>query len=132
MKKRVRIAISLVLLLGTLMANLAIAQAGEIQPRLAGVSTLSSALEISSKGAATCKGKVILQSGYTAEVEVELQRDGTTIKTWADSGSGTLSVGGVYYVVSGHDYVVSTFAMVYDKDGRLVSSGSKDSVEWSY
>lgn len=130
MKKHTRTAMALLLLVGALMANFATAQAVEL--RYAGVSRISSTLNISSSGAASCSGQAIIRSGYTADLTVELQQDGTTIKTWTDSGSGTLSAGGTYYVTSGHDYIVVTTATVYDSNGNYVESPSGNSPTKSY
>lgn len=130
MKKQTRIAMALLLLVGVLVANFATAQAAE--PRYAGVARISSTLNISKSGAASCSGQVVLWSGYTADLTVELKRDGTTIKTWTNSGSGTVSAGGTYYVASGHDYVVTTTATVYDSNGQWVESPSLDSVKKAY
>lgn len=130
MKKHTRTAISLLLLLGALMANFATAHA--VEPRYIGVAQLSATLNISSNGAASCGGKAILWNGYTVDVKVELKQDGTTIKTWTSSGSGIVSAGGTYYVTSGHEYVVITTATVYDSDGNIVETPSKDSVKSSY
>lgn len=130
MKKHVRFAISLVLLLGVLVACLATAQA--VEPRYIGIHQLYSTLDISSRGAAFCEGEIELQSGYTASLKVELKQDGVTIKTWNNSGSGNFTAGGTYYVQSGHDYVVKTTATVYDSNKRVVEVPSTDSDSWSY
>lgn len=132
MKKRLISVIFVLLLMGALMANAAAAYGSEIQPRIIGVSYVTSTLEISSRGAAKCKGTVELQSGYTADISVELQRDGSTIKSWTNSGSGTVSAGGTYYVMSGHDYVVTTSVTVRDSNNKIVSWGSQDSLEQHY
>lgn len=115
-----------------LLSHLTIVQAAGIQPRYTGIFQLRSTLNISTNGAASCTGKVSLRNGYTADVTVELKQDGRTIKTWTKSGEEVVSAGGTYYVVSGHDYVVTTTASVYDEDGALVESPSLDSVERHY
>lgn len=130
MKKHTRTAISLLLLLGALMANFATVQA--VEPRYTGVTQISSTLNISNSGAASCSGKVKLRNGYTADLTVELKQDGETIKTWTSSGSGTVTAGGTYYVMSGHDYIVTTTATVYDSNNKLVESPSTDSLKSSY
>lgn len=130
MKKCIRSAISLVLLVGLLGASLATAHA--LEPRYTGISQISANLSISSGGAATCKGTVIVDSGYTADVKVELKQDGTTIKTWTDSGSGIIRISELRYVESGHKYIVKTSATVYDSNGKVVQKPYKDSVEMSY
>lgn len=73
-----------------------------------------------------------LWDDYTADVTVELKRDGITIKTWTASGSEVISAGGTYYVTSGHEYVVTTTATVYDSNGKIVESPSKDSPSKNY
>lgn len=130
MKKRIHLAISLVLLLGVLMATFAPALA--VEPRYTGISYLDASLTISSDGAASCNGKVTVRSGYTADVKVELKQDGTTIKTWTDSGSGTIRVGGTYYVMSGHEYIVKTTATVYDSNHQKIETPYKNSEKTSY
>jgi len=137
MKRNVQKAISLLLLMGTLATNFMTVQATNIQaaniePRYIGIAQLRSSLNISSGGAASCTGKVILWDDYTADLTIELKQDGTIIKTWTKSGSGVVSGGGTYYVASGHDYVVTTTVAVYDKDGRVVETPSKDSPESHY
>ncbi len=130
MKRQIRFAISLVLLVGVLMANFVTALA--IEPRFTGIAQLFSRLSISADGAATCKGEVELRSGYSADLTVELKRDGTTIKTWTSSGSSYVSAGGTYFVTSGHNYVVTTTATVYKSNGQWVESPSRDSIEKYY
>lgn len=130
MKKHTRSAILLLLLFGTLMASFVTAQA--VEPRYTGVAQIYSTLNISNSGAASCSGKVVLWNGYTADLTVELKQDGNTIKTWKSSGSGTVTAGGTYYVMSGHDYIVTTSATVYDSDGNNVCTPSTDSPKSSY
>lgn len=132
MKRNVQKAISLLLLLGALVTNFVAVQAEEIEPRYTGIAQLKSSLNISSGGAASCTGKAILWDDYTVDLTIELKQDGTTIKTWTKSGSGVVSGGGTYYVASGHDYIVVTTATVYDKDGNVVGTPSKDSPESHY
>lgn len=112
MKKNIRSAISLVLLLGVLITSAATAQA--VQLRYIGISQVYSSLEIDSAGAASCGGDVEVRSGYTVDLKVELKQDGVTIKTWTDSGSGNVTAGGTHYVKTGHNYIVKTTATVYD------------------
>lgn len=130
MKKHTQTAISLILLLGALMTNFATVQA--VEPRYTGLTLISSTLNISTSGAASCSGKVKLRNGYTADLIVELKQDGETIKTWKSSGSGTVTAGGTYYVKSGHDYIVTTTATVYDSNDTVIETPSADSLESSY
>ncbi len=130
MRKHIRPAISLMLLLGVVMSTFVSAQA--VEARYTAITSLSSTLQISSTGAATCNGDVELWDGYTVDLKVELRQDGVTIKTWTDSGSGKANAGGTYFVTSGHNYLVVTTATVYDGNGRWVESPSKNSVVSSY
>ncbi len=127
MKKNI---LSLIVLFGVLMSVFMTAHA--IEPRYVAITSLSSTLNISSAGAAECTGNVEMWDGYTADLKVELKRDGTTIKTWTDSGSGEVSAGGTYYVTSGHDYIVVTTATVYNRSGRWIESPTCDSDKQHY
>lgn len=135
MRKRIVSSLfAMALLVSVLSASYVTALAAEttqIEPRYTGISGLISSLTISANGGASCGGKVIARSGYTVDVTVELKQDGTTIETWTASGSGVVSAGGTYFVMSGHDYVVTTTVDVY-KGGTLIESPSKDSPESSY
>ncbi|WP_352415137.1 hypothetical protein [Oscillibacter ruminantium] len=134
-QKVIRSVLAMALLVSVLSVNILSVSAagmGQGELRYTGVSTLISNLDISSGGAASCKGTAAVRSGYTADLTVELQRDGTTIKTWTNSGSGTLNAGGTYYVTSGHDYIVVTTAKVSDSNGNPVESPSLESKVKSY
>ena len=130
MKKHIRPTILMLLAVSMLMAGFTTAQA--VEPRYTGITRINSTLTISAKGAARCTGEIMLRPGYTADLTVELKQDGTIIKTQTGTGSGTISAGGTYFVTSGHDYVVTTTATVYDSNGKIVESPSKDSAEVSY
>lgn len=132
MKKKVRSTILAILALGMLLSSISIVQASTIEPRYTGLINLKGSLTISAQGKATCDGTVYLESGYTVDLKVELTRDGTTIKTWLNSGSGTVSAGGIYYVTPGHTYVVTATATVYNANGRVVETQSHSSQERSY
>lgn len=131
-KKTIRSAITMLLLVGIFAANLVSAHAIQIQPRYTGISDMFSSLTVSSSGAAKCTGSVEVRSGYTVNLTVELKQDGTSIKEWTSSGSGTVSAGGTYYVKSGHDYVVTTTAEVCDSKGNVIETPSKDSLTSFY
>lgn len=132
MKKFARSSLSLLLLLSIFVASIGAVQAAQVEPRYTGVARISSNLIISESGAATCGGSAALRSGYTADLTVELKRDGTTIKTWATSGSTFLHISETYYVTPGHTYVVTTTVTVYDSNGKIVESPSIDSRERQY
>lgn len=128
MKKHIRSAILLVLLLGILVVT-----AYAVEPRYTGISRMTSTLTISETGAASCKGSTLVRSGYTADIKVELKQDGTTIQTWTNSGSsGTITAGGTRYVTSGHSYVVTTTVTVYNSNNQIIETPSTDSAKQSY
>lgn len=127
MRKTARAALASFLLFGILLTNIASAQEATITPRHTGIFNVSSRLTISNSGCARCTGVTVLKAGYTASIKVELKQDGSTIKTWTNSGSDTVDAGGIYYVKSGHTYVVTTTATVYDSDGKFVEKPSQDS-----
>lgn len=120
------------ILVSSLVVSVPAAQATIMLPMYVGIGKLSSGLSISTSGEATCSGMVVLRSGYTVDLDVELKRDGVTIQTWSSSGSGIVSAGDSHYVTSGHEYVVTTTALVYDINGNVVENPSKDSITKSY
>ena len=130
MKRYIRSALSIILLLGALIVNLAPAQA--VEPRFAVVTDLVASLSVSSSGKASCSGAVYVDEGYTVDLKMELKQDGTTIKTWTNSGSGMVRVSGNYYVTSGHNYMVVTTATAYTSSGQWVESQVKNSDEKHY
>lgn len=132
MKRRICTTIWLFLLFGVLMVNFAAAQENQIEPRYVGIDSIYSALDISSSGKATCTGRVVVKSGYTADVTVELQQDGSTIKTWTDSGAGFIRISKTHYVSSGHGYTVKTSATIYDSNEKIVATMSDTSEEKTY
>ena len=108
------------------------ASATEISPRYIGIYQLNAEVTVSSSGRAECHGYVAVRDDYSADLTVELQRDGRTIKSWNDSGSGSISVFEPYYVTPGHDYQVVVSADVYNSQGRLVETLIKGSNVVSY
>lgn len=133
MKKKAIRFISLSLALACIMTTLCIgASADEIEPRYTGIYALSADLNVNSSGRADCYGYVKTRSGYSADLTVELQRDGRTIKSWSDSGSGTITISESYYVTSGHDYQVVVSANVYNAQGTLLEAPSTASIAVSY
>lgn len=103
-----------------------------IQPRYTGIFQFAVDLDISSSGYASCYGYVAPSSGYSVDLTMELQRDGTTIKSWTDSGSTTFSIDKGYYVTKGHDYQVVLTADVKNSKGITVSTPSLASNIVSY
>ena len=133
MKRKISSICIVVLIVSIFMTCLAPAFASDgITPRYKAIAQIASSLSISSSGGATCAGRVVLDDGYTADLVVELKQDWTTIKTWTSSGSLVVSAGGLYYVMSGHTYVVRTTATVYNSNGKLVEIVAKNSLESTY
>lgn len=122
MKKLTRSTLSL-LLAAVLTATLLPAQAAKVSPRYTGISNIDANLEIKS-GRATCRGTVEVKSNYTADLVLELKRDGTVIKTWTDSGTGKIELNKTYYVTSGHDYELEATATVYNSSNKVVETPS--------
>lgn len=100
--------------------------------RYTGISGISAGLTISNIGGATCTGDAITYSGYSVDLTMELQRDGSTIKTWSKSGSTVVSLSKTYYVTSGHNYQVVTSVDVYNSKGAYVATYSCTSNVKSY
>lgn len=125
MKKLIR-SIPVFMLIGILFVP-QVARASEVQPRYIEIASITSGLTISNTGKASCSGTASLWDDYTAKVTVELKQDGTTIKTWSSTGTAYVAAGGDYYVESGHVYVVTTTVTVYNANGGVIESPSKDS-----
>lgn len=122
MKKLTRSTLSL-LLAAVLTAALLPAQAAKASPRYTGISTINASLEIEN-GRATCSGTVEVKPNYTADLVLELKRDGTVIKTWSDSGTGKITIKKTYYVSSGHEYELEATATVYNSSNKVVETPS--------
>lgn len=105
-----------------------------IQLRYTGIDSISPYLTISSKGYATCSVSVQPSSGYSVDVTLELQQDGTSIKSWSGSAAypKKLSVGDSLFVVKGHSYQVVANATIKNSSGRVVSSPTSSSKIVSY
>lgn len=108
-----------------------------VSPFYTGIATVTRSLEVSNSGCATCYGKIVVRSGYTADMELALQlsSDGdswSAIKTWTTSGSGTLTLDKIYFVSSGYYYRVVCSADIYDSDGDFVEGIAESSGSWYY
>lgn len=100
--------------------------------RYTGVSSISAGLTIDNAGCANCSGSAMTYSGYSVNLSMKLQRDGTTIKTWSTSGSTFVPLSKSYYVTSGHNYQVVTSVDVYNSKGAYVATYSCTSNVKSY
>lgn len=101
-----------------------------VQPRYTVIRSFLVNLQISESGYAQGYSNVlILNSGYTIEFDMELQRssDGRSwnyVKSWTGSGP---SIDKGWFVSSGYSYRVYTTASVYDASGNLVETASSPS-----
>lgn len=107
-----------------------------IQPRYTYIFSIMSDLTISSTGRTSDYGYVkMYDSSYTCDLTMELQqKDGSwnTIKEWTTSGSGTVELDKIWYVLSGYTYRVKVTVDVYNSAGKLVETESAYSLEVSY
>lgn len=128
MKKCMSRFVSLILTLAFLTASL-VTSASAVEPRFVGISELTVDLIIYSSGAASCYGYVDPYDNFSADMTLELKRDGSTIKTWTGSGnlSQSFSLDKVYYVTEGHEYQVVVSVDVMNSRGSIVGSYSLES-----
>ena len=109
-----------------------------VQPRYQRICYFTASLEISSSGRATCYGSVTpWDSTDIVDLTMELQRTTsggiwTTIKTWTNSGSVSVSVDKDWYVASGYYYRVAVNASLYTADGTFVEGVTEYSVTKYY
>jgi len=94
----------------------------EIQPRYTRISKINITFDISSAGKSSCYCKVTtIDWADDIDLTMELQRleDGgwTTIKTWTNSGTGSVPLDKIWYVLSGYDFRLKITAKVYDAKG---------------
>ncbi len=126
-KKNVGRLLSIALLLIFALSTFGVEAAAketEVTPRYTGVSTLAASLDISKSGCASCYGYAKVLTDYTADLKVELQQDGNTIKTWTASGTKDIEVVKDYWVAPGHDYQVIVSATVKNSSGKIVDTPS--------
>lgn len=103
-----------------------------IQPRYTGIFRFAVDLDITKAGYASCAASVSPNTGYSVDLTMELQQDGTTIKSWTASDSKTFAMDKGYFVVKGHDYQVVATASVKNSNGVVVSTPSLSSNVVSY
>ena len=83
MKRTLGKSVSVILVLACMLSAFCIgARAVEVEPRYTGIISLSATLDINSGGQVSCYGYVSPRSGYSVDLEMELQRDGRTIKSF--------------------------------------------------
>jgi hypothetical protein len=103
------------------------AQEPNVEPRFTGIAQLYVDLNISSVGRANCYTRVTPKDNHSVDVTMELQRDGTTIKTWTASGSELFAIDKFYYVTPNHDYQVVVTAEVRNANNVLIETASVES-----
>ena len=135
MKKRISKFLSMLLALSCITATLSTAAA--IEPRYTGLATLTVSINIANDGCANPYGYARIRSGYTADVTLELQRSSngyswSSVKEWTASGTDSIDLDKIYYVVSGYDYRAKCTVMVYDSSNNLVDNVTKYSGTYSY
>lgn len=82
-----------------------------------------------------CTGKTVVNSGYKANVAMELQQyDGgwVTIKSWNSTGGTRAELSKSYSVSSGYSYRLKTTHRAYNSSGSLVESIEKYSSTITY
>lgn len=98
--------------------------------RYTDIGAISANLSISGD-TASCSGRIqSATSGVTTSVSVRLQRSTsgttwTTIKTWSGSGTNSAQSSGQYTIISGYQYRVSVYGMVFDQNESLLESTTK-------
>lgn len=124
-------AVACVALLMTPMASAAVkpvTPGGDVaEPCYTGLSYGYASIKISSAGCSTCFGSMNLRDGYTGNMTLYLQKssDGTkwtSIKNWNTTGSGTIVLDKIRYVVPGYQYRVYVDLKVYNSNNVLVDS----------
>lgn len=133
MRRTLCLILSAICLLASLTTFAYASEASRGEPlRYTGISSIAAGLTINNVGCATCSGGAVTYSGYSVDLTMKLQRDGTTIKTWTTSGSPVVSLSKDYYVTSGHNYQVVTSVDVYNSKGAYVATYSCTSNVKSY
>lgn len=139
MKKRITSGILILALVLTSIASTSSAYtAPSVQPRWSTMSAFTAQLDVSSLGRMDCTCRARLRdSSNSADLTMSLQRSSngtswTTVKTWTDSGRGSVSMDESWYVLSGYSYRVKATVEVYNSSGTLVESATAYSATVEY
>ena len=104
-------------------------------PAYVAVTQISPTLAIE-LGTAYCSDYIIIKSGYSVSATWYLQyyQSGKweNLATWTDTGTKTLPFSKKRAVVSGNTYRLTTTLKVYNAQGKLVESPTKDSSMVAY
>ena len=128
MKKALAIILSFVLILASSVPVFAANSEGTtVNPRYKYIITTDASLLINTNtGISTSTASLICESGYTAEVECELQRyvgsTWNTVKTWTNRGDGYATTNENWAVYSGYTYRIYVTYSVYNSSNRLLES----------
>ena len=123
--------ISLCVMMFSMVTVSVAAEKVEIMPRFVGIDSQAVQLQIDENGRAACWCLVYADTGYSVEVTMELERDGTVIKTWTGSGS-RVELSKSYYVTRNHDYQVIITSRVKTLEGSYLLSYTTESLVESY
>ena len=121
MKKHFVKMLCLVLCLTLVAVVATAAENTEVMPRFTGIDAQTASLEINEYGRALCGCSVLAKTGYSVEVTMDLEQDGSVIKTWTGSGS-RVDLAKPYYVTPGHDYQVVVTTRVKTMEGSYLLS----------
>ena len=127
MRKMIRRICCLLLATAILASGMAVMAADVPTPYYDATAQISTSLEISSSGLASCTGRITLSdSSCYANLTLQLQRytskGWSPVYTWTESDASTIS--GYRYVTSGYSYRVICNANVYTSSGTYVESPS--------
>lgn len=136
MKKAFAKVLCLVLCM-TIMAVVTVvsaAEGGEIMPRFVGIDAQVANLTINEYGRASCGCSVLIDTGYSVDVTMTLEQDGSAIKSWTGSGSSgsRVDLSKAYYVTKGHDYQVIVTTRVSTSGGSYLCTYTEESPVKSY
>ena len=113
--------------------TVSINNSGRISPYFLAISNCSRLLRLeSSYGKMFCSADTAVYDGYKAEVVVELQKNGTTIKTWRDKPQSTFATVDEYYYVEHGTYQLKVTHRAYTSSGSIADSFVAYSVEVTY
>lgn len=96
-----------------------------IQPRWTYISEITTALDISLGGKATCTTSVYLYSSLNSTCTIEMilqQNDGSgwdDLKSWTISGGSDTDISKNWYIASGYEYRVESHIYVYTANNLL-------------
>lgn len=130
--KKVFLKMLCLILCLTAVASVTVVSAEEstaIMPRLTGIDAQAVDLSISANGRADCWCLIFVDTGYSVDVTMTLEQDGTAIKTWTGSGSSgsRVELDKSYYVIKDHDYQVVVTTRVKTAGGSYLLSYTLES-----